>query len=436
MAGSLPEPRSALGGAPRWSRFDRASTLNAYPVTTAFAVVTCALAPAYVVRWHLGPLPTTLLENAILLTVAAFAWEWWAGRRPIVWRSSLLVPAGFFIVAGAISVVVAPDRRAALGIYRAYFLEPMAFGIVLLNVVDTLRRAVGMVAGLLAGGLIAGIANAAVVAVALRHPAYDVLNTPPVIIYNTANAVALYLVPLLAVVGALALHWPERRMRIVSAVQFGIGAACVLISFSRGGYLALAAVVLGLALSHRRRWLLLAGGVLVAFALLQVPALGHRVQAEIHLNNPQNTLVGRFHLWAAALQMLSHHVLFGAGLSGFAVLLAPYWNPTHADRFTYPHNIVLTFWSETGLLGLAAFAAILVVAMAKSWSGWRMAAPGWKALQLGALLALVAVVVHGLVDVPYFKNDLAFEFWVLVSLVFAAQRATEAGPTAAGLPTG
>ena len=41
------------------------------------------------------------------------------------------------------------------------------------------------------------------------------------------------------------------------------------------------------------------------------------------------------------------------------------------------------------------------------------------ALQLGVLLALVAVVVHGLVDVPYFKNDLCLLFWTLVALTVA-----------------
>jgi hypothetical protein len=38
------------------------------------------------------------------------------------------------------------------------------------------------------------------------------------------------------------------------------------------------------------------------------------------------------------------------------------------------------------------------------------------------LLALVAVIVHGLVDVPYFKNDLSLEFWTLLALSWAGLR--------------
>jgi O-antigen ligase len=126
--------------------------------------------------------------------------------------------------------------------------------------------------------------------------------------------------------------------------------------------------------------------------------------------------------------MLQQHFLFGAGLAGFSQTIGPYWNPTHTDRFIYPHNIVLTFWSETGLLGLAAFAWIMFTGFAQSWRGWRARQSEWRPLELGVFLALVAVVVHGLVDVPYFKNDLAFEFWVLLGLAWAGHQAGRKHP--------
>ncbi len=54
--------------------------LGRYPVTFAIATLTCALAPAYTVRWHIGLYPTTVLEDAIALTVAAYALESWRAR--------------------------------------------------------------------------------------------------------------------------------------------------------------------------------------------------------------------------------------------------------------------------------------------------------------------------------------------------------------------
>lgn len=405
-----------------------------YQITHACAVATCALVPAYVVRWHLGPLPTTLLENAILITVAAFAVESVRLKAIPIWRTPVTVPAILFLVAGAISIVVSPDHRAALGLYRAYLIEPMAFGLVLINVVSTPSRAAAVVGGLAAGGTVAGLANAAVVIQALRHHTYNVVDTPPVVIYNTANAVALYLVPIIAVAGAVALHWSGRRERLIAWVIAGVGSLCVLLSFSRGGYLALVVVALGLALTHRKRWLLLGAAVAAGIVLLFIPVIGNRIRTELDFSNGHNTLVGRFHLWSVALHMLRDHPVFGAGLSGFAATFAPYWNPTNADRFTYPHNIVLNFWSETGLLGLAAFTWIMVAGFVRAWGGWRRGVSDWRAIHLGVMLALVAVLVHGLVDVPYWKNDLSLEFWALLSLSLAPAALSRASRQVARSP--
>lgn len=394
-------------------------TRQRYAATMAFAVVTCAMAPAYVLRWHVGPLPTTALESAILITLAIFVLESIRSNLRPWWRAQLLLPTLLFLVAGAISVVVAPDHRAAVGLYRAYLIEPIAFAVVLVNITTSPRRAIALAGGLALGGALAGLANAFVVVEALRHHAYDVVNTPPVVIYNTANAVALYLVPLIAFSGAVVLHWRGQVERIVAGGFVVVGSFCVLLSFSRGGYLALAVVAVGLALSHRRRWLLIGLAAVAGAALMVVPVLRHRVETEINLSDPHNTLVGRSHLWSAALQMLRDHPIFGAGLSGFATVVAPYWNPYHPDRFTYPHNIVLNFWTETGLLGVFAFGWILIATLVRTWRGWRAPNSDWRAVHLGVMLAVVAVIVHGLVDVPYWKNDLSLEFWTLISLTWA-----------------
>ncbi len=393
--------------------------LGAYPLTLVLAAVTCALTPAYTLRWHAGFYPTTVLEDAILLTLAAFAVESWRLKAMPLWRTPFTWPAAIFLVAGAISVIVPPDHRSALGIYRAYLIEPIAFFFVLNTVARQPKHALIVAIGLAAAGIVVGIANAAVVLDAVRHHTLNVAVTGPVVIYTNANDVALFLVPLIAIAGSLLLFSSDPRVRIVSGVFLVVAVSATILSLSRGGYLALAAVAIGLAIAHRRRWLLLGGAGAAAVVLLLIPSINRRVAIEIDLSNGDNTLVGRSHLWSASLQMLQHHIPFGAGLAGFSNAVAPYWNPTHPDRFIYPHNIVLTFWSETGLLGLAAFAWILVTGFTVAWRGQLAADPAWRPIHLGVFLALVAVVLHGLVDVPYFKNDLALEFWAILGLASA-----------------
>ena len=401
-----------------------------FRATLLCAALTCALLPAYTIRWHISAYPSTILEDAILVTVAVFLFESWRARAMPMWRTPFTIPGAVFLVAGLISVFVAPDRRAALGIYRAYLIEPVLFFWVLANVVREVRQVWWMLGGLAVAGVAVAIPNAYVDLQAIRHHTLNPSQVAPVVIFTNPNDIPLFLMPLIAIAGSLVLYASDRRLRLLSAAFVVIALGSVLVSFSRGGYLALAAVAVGLALSHRRRWWLVGAAVAAAIVLILIPPINHRLAVEVDFSNGSNTLVGRFELWRVSLQMLQQHPIFGAGLSGFAQVLAPYWNPTHTDRFIYPHNIVLTFWSETGLLGLAAFAWILVTGLMKSWRLWVRSDTDWRPVGLGVLLALVGVVVHGLVDVPYFKNDLSAEFWILLGLV-AAGTAWGVGRTAA-----
>jgi hypothetical protein len=406
-----------------------------YRVTLLLATITCAILPLYTVRWHYGPLPTTLLETALLVTIAVFLVETVAQQEAIDWRTPFTMPAILFIIAGALDVVFAPDHRAALGLYRAYLLEPIAFFVVLASIVGSVRRAYLIAGGLGVSALIIGVPNAIVVLRAALHHQLDLSGTPPVVIYQTANAVALFLLPVIAVALAVAAHG-RGRTRVIAVGFAVVSVPLFLLTLSRGGFLALAAVIVALGLTARRRITYLAVVVVAGALFALLPPISKRLAYELNFADPHNTLIGRLPLWEVTIKMLRQHPIFGAGLSGFADRIAPLWNPTHTDRFIYPHNILLNFWVATGILGVVAFGWLLVQGFRISWRGWRSADPNWSPLQLGVFLALIGIVVHGLVDVPYFKNDLSVEFWALMALTYAGSRWSAFRPTAivSGLP--
>jgi O-antigen ligase len=164
---------------------------------------------------------------------------------------------------------------------------------------------------------------------------------------------------------------------------------------------------------------LLPAVVVVGAAMTRVPAMASRLEHEINLSDPHNTLVSRLNLWQVTLNMLRDHPIFGTGLYGFARSIQPYRGGIYEEHLIYPHNLFLNFWTETGLLGLAAFLWLLVRASRVAWRGWKSGPVAWRAMQLGIVLAMVAMVVHGMVDVPYFKNDLALELWTFWGLAWA-----------------
>jgi putative inorganic carbon (hco3(-)) transporter len=319
-------------------------------------------------------------------------------------------------------VLVSPEHVKGLGLYRAYLVEPIAFYFVLGHVVLNAWRARLILGGLAAGASVAGIANAVVVLNAIRHHTLDLALPPPVVIYNTSNAVALYLVPLIGIAASIFLYDRDRWVRPLSAVFLAIGLGATFLSLSRGGYFALAVMALILAVINRYRWYLLPAVVVIGVAMSRVPAISTRMAHEFNLSDPNNTFVSRLNLWEATLRMLRDHPVFGTGMFGFARSIQPYRGGVYEENLIYPHNFVLNMWTETGLLGLASFLWLLVQAFRVSWKGWTSGPQPWRAIQLGIVLAMVAIVVHGLVDVPYFKNDLALEFWTFLGLAWAGTR--------------
>ena len=95
-----------------------------------------ATLPAYLLRFSVGPIPMTFLEAMILVVVAV----WVARTRPsllAIMPKGWILPTGLLLLAATIGILVAPDRLSALGIWKAFYLEPMMLFAV---IVDLIRR--------------------------------------------------------------------------------------------------------------------------------------------------------------------------------------------------------------------------------------------------------------------------------------------------------
>ena len=90
------------------------------------------------------------------------------------------------------------------------------------------------------------------------------------------------------------------------------------------------------------------------------------------------------------------------------------WQPV--EIYFYPHNIILNFWSEVGFFGLLIFMWLIAKQLFLSFKSATKNKERDRFLTLGVGTAMTAIIIHGLVDVPYFKNDLAIIFWVIIAL--------------------
>ena len=390
--------------------------------------LSAAAAPLYVVRWHVGPLPTTLLETFILLTLALYVLQLWRHHGPLPERTPYEIPIALFLIAGLIGVFVNPDHRSALGIYRAYLIEPVAMfyaGIAVLGTVTAIEALLGAWA---VGGVIFALISLVTFGNALVTHTLQPGHAAAAFDINP-NSVALYLEPLIAVAIGFAL-FGQGRQRWVAAAALVILVPAEVATLSRGGLLALAAIALIAILTVRElrlRIALIVAAVVGAIAVLVLPLTSTRLA---HAMDPvSGTFSGRERIWLNTLKMLHDHFVFGAGLNAYQTTMAPYrLADSNLVPEPYPHNIVLTSWTELGLLGLVSFLYILVNLIVRPWRALSRATGIHRPLLWGVGAAFAVVAVHGLVDSPYWQNDLSLEFWLLAALQVVSLRAVAGAP--------
>jgi len=152
--------------------------------------------------------------------------------------------------------------------------------------------------------------------------------------------------------------------RLLSAGFIALAGTAIALSLSRSGWIAFGAVMVLVSLFSRHRWAVLAGVVLLAgAAFASLGTVRERVLVEFEPSSDKNTIRLRMALWRSATNLLAHRPLQGGGLSGFKSSVQSYRDPAYMEQLIYPHNIVLNFWSETGLLGLAGFGWLFVAAL-------------------------------------------------------------------------
>jgi O-antigen ligase len=376
-----------------------------------------AALPSYVVRAHVGPIPTTLLEVIILATCGAYALSLHQHRTYRLQSTPIDIPIALLLVAGLISIAVAYSALSAAGIYRAYFLEAVA---VFYIAVDVLRRphdVRGLLIAAGAGSVIFAIGQLVTFALAIIHHNVH-LGLPPSFIYTSSNSVALFLEPPLVFAAAVALYPPNPRDRYYALACLAFLVPASAATLSRGLYAAVAVLVVVsvfTARDARQKLVITAVACAGALVLLLVPIVQER------LTSTGLSFLGRLVIYDQAWTVISHRPLTGAGLASYVQATAPLRSPKQWPAL-YPHNVWLTFWSETGLLGLLSFATAYGILLVRGWRAISRATGLARTLLYGAVGTLVVYLVHGMVDTPFWKNDLAVEFWLVAALLVIALR--------------
>ncbi|MFF5300466.1 O-antigen ligase family protein [Streptomyces sp. NPDC013161] len=236
---------------------------------------------------------------------------------------------------------------------------------------------------------------------------------------------------------ALALGRNDVRQRAVATCCAFALLIPLALSFSRGAWIATAATcAVLLALAGLRRALKVAAAVTAAGIVLVggfgvgTAMLQERIDSITQVTDaPDQSVIDRYTMWAAATTMWREHPLTGVGLKGFpehrdgnASLALSSGSDTEGAGAAFlkqpllsPHNMYLLVLSEQGLIGLVTLAgswlALLVCALRGLFRVHRTELPG-----LDCALVSTGLLTWQLIDFVY--ADIGGPSTVLTAVVF------------------
>jgi putative inorganic carbon (hco3(-)) transporter len=207
--------------------------------------------------------------------------------------------------------------------------------------------------------------------------------------------------------------------RVLSVVAAMLLLACLILTMSRGGFVALGVLTAVHIYRKGFDWRLLAVVGLTVVAILFAPALLMTRMGEALTSRAQ----GRFDIWLVGFEVIKHHGLFGVGLDNFPLAFEKYaGHQVVFRRFSLvPHNIYLQALAETGVVGLFLLLGALRIQMKQVAGALREGGARAAALLVPCEAAAWGVMTHAMVANVLWRKVFWF-VWIMVALAVHLER--------------
>lgn len=380
------------------------------------------------------PLNPFLFYVTLLPAVVAWLYNWRKKGEVALALPPLWQPGAVFLVCSFLSAFVSKDMAFS---FMNWALQPLMYALVYLLIyttVSTEKEKEKALYAFLAGAVVTVVygffqyANAADMAAdmeaqswvdperfpLLRRRMYSTLENP--------NLFGAYLLMIISILTAFTLRERAVKKRTVFAVILLSLLLCLALTYSRGAWVSLAAIVLGLTLFYDKRFGLLFLLVPVVLAFYH----GQVVERFLSLFSGEDTSVDlRFALWESTMAMIEEHPLLGVGWGAYFLAYPDYnfFIQEEGVLIFHAHNMYLNMLAEVGIPGGMAFLLAFFAQGIFCWRNYRHGNDSFtKSMGLGGVLMVMALSVISMGDHVLFSRSVSFCFWSLSALCASCRK--------------
>jgi len=374
------------------------------------------LLPTFLVRFKIGSLAVNILDLALLVVILFQLPSLWTYLKR-AYTTPLVVISSLILLTALAATLIAPDHSLAFGAFKSWFLLPILYA-------WTLAAAGPLSLQLISEAWLLNLGLASVYGLGLMLSTHATRLTSW---YDSPNFFAMASVPVLLLTTPVL--WRKQPKQFWSRLTFFrvlwlLTALAFLLTISLGGYLS---AVIGTAVFFiirlRQRVPLYTIMTVVVLCLISIPFVSPGHLTPSSFGDRSESAKGRNQIWAASRILLNEHPILGIGLRQFdryyqGTILRVTQLPVEKS-VPEPHNLFLALWLNLGLLGVGLFLWLYGLLILKLPTH-----PTWEVAAL--IAAAIAIIAHGIVDSPYFNNDLAVLFWIVWTLVLPILKAQKA----------
>jgi O-antigen ligase len=351
-------------------------------------------------------------------------------------------PVVLFLTACIVSTLIVPDENSmrALGILKSWIIIPLIFFAIYYYTAKSVKD--------VTAAMHAYIASAAFLAIWALYQGLsgqfitiDARVSGP---FESANYLVLYMAPAL-VFSAVRLvqaflhkrietaqyRWNVNERRIFYGTLLSLFFVVLILSQSYGGIIGVFIALFAYIIYERRKVTIDVNkkflNRLIGFVLTFLIIAG-TLTASLNIEKFQNifkldehtSIATRVEIWQVGGRLILENPVLGIGLGQFEDKYTEraseiLQKEPFEEKRLHSHNIFMAFWLNSGLLGFISFIWIIVLIYIYSV---KHLTDENKKLMTAGIIVFTYILVHGLIDVPFWKNDLALLFWLIAGSVF------------------